>query len=564
MDRVGADFFGVIEQIQKHLGANAVPLTIPIGAGQEFEGIIDLVKNVAVYYDEDDQGTSFREEPLNEEQIIMADEWRQNLVEKVAEVDDTLLEKYFAEEEITEDEIRAAIREATHQHLICPVFCGSAFKNKGVQRLLDAVVDYLPSPIDQPPVSGKCLQGEDIERHPKDDGRTAALAFKVVTDKHVGKLIYVRVYSGTLEAGTYVLNSTQGKRQRVGRLFRMHANRQEMVDCLYTGEIGAVVGLGDTITGDTLCCTDDPIVLEAIDFPAPVISVAVHTDNNNDRNKLQIALAKLAEEDPTFVVATDPETEDTIISGMGELHLEIIVDRLRREFQVVATCGAPEVAYRETVSNSVNVNERFRKQTGGHGQYAHTVFTIDPLDPGQGFEFLSEIKGGNIPREYIPAVEKGIVDVMSKGAWAGYPIVDVRVTLTDGSSHDVDSSEMAFRTCSSMGFRKGFMQGNPVLLEPVMRLTVTTPEEYAGSITGGICGKRGRILGMEMQGNAQVVKALCPLANLFGYSSDLRNSTQGRASFTMHFEHYEAVPFSIAEEVVEKRRKDKQNKNKRN
>ncbi|MBT3374740.1 MAG: elongation factor G [Lentisphaerae bacterium] len=555
MDREGADFYGVIEQIQKHLGANAVPLTLPIGGGAEFDGIIDLVKNVAVYYDNDDQGASFREEALTAEQEVVADEWRRNLLEKTAEVDEHLLEKFCADEEVTPDEVRSVIRRATHEHLICPVLCGSAFKNKGVQRLLDAVIDYLPSPVDVPPIIGACLEGQPIERTPKDEGRFAALAFKVVSDKHVGKLIYVRVYSGALNAGSYVLNSSQGKRQRVGRLFKMHANRQEMVDALYTGEIGAVVGLSDTVTGDTICCEDNPIVLEAIEFPSPVISVSAHPEDRKARDKLQIALAKLAEEDPTFVVSSDPETDDTIISGMGELHLEIILDRLAREFGVVVESGKPQVAYRETLTTTIDVNERFRKQTGGHGQYAHVIFKIEPLDPGQGFEFENEVKGGNIPREYIPSIEKGIIGTMKEGVWAGYPVVDVRVTLVDGSHHDVDSSEMAFRTCASMAFKRGFMKGNPELLEPVMRLSVTTPEEHSGSVAGNICSKRGRILGMDIQGNAQIVKALCPLANLFGYSTELRNMTQGRANFTMHFEHYEAMPFAIAEEVIENKRK---------
>jgi elongation factor G len=555
MDRIGADFYSVVEQIEANLGANVVPLTLPIGAGTEFAGIIDLVRNCAVYYDEGDQGTTFREEPLTAEQEEECAPWRQNLIEKVAELHDELLEKYFADEPITSQEIIVAVRDATHKHLICPVLCGSAFKNKGVQRLLDAVVDYLPSPVDLPPISGRCLDGEEIERVPKDDGRLAALAFKVVSDKHVGKLIYTRIYSGTLEAGTYVLNSTQGKRQRVGRLFKMHANRQEMVDCLYAGEIGAVVGLSDTVTGDTLCCEDSPIILEAIDFPAPVISVAVRPDSRDDRDKLQTALIRLAEEDPTFTVRVDPETEDTVISGMGELHLEIILDRILREFKVKVTSGAPEVAYRETITNTVDINERYKKQTGGHGQYAHVVLTLEPLDPGQGFEFVNEVKGGNIPSEYIPAVEKGVVACMAEGVWAGYPVVDLRVRLTDGSSHDVDSSEMAFRTCASMAFKKAFMKGNPELLEPVMSMAITTPEDFAGGVTGNICGRRGRIIGMDMQGNAQIIKAICPLANLFGYSSELRNMTQGRAGFTMQFEHYEAVPYSIAEDVIEKRRK---------
>jgi len=558
MDRVGADFFVVVSQIQEQLGANAVPVVIPLGSGAEFLGIADLVRNVAVYYDEDDKGSTYREEALTPEQATYAAPWRKNLLEKVAEVNDELLEKYFAEEPIGEAELLAAIRTATHKHLVCPVLCGSAFKNKGVQRLLDAVVDYLPSPVDLPPVIGNCLAGNPIERIPKDDGRLAALAFKVVADKHVGKLVYVRVYSGTLYSGSYVLNSTDRRRERVGRLFRMHANRQELVECLYSGEIGAVVGLADTVTGDTLCCEDEPIVLEAIDFPAPVISVAVQPEPRSDADKLQVALSRLADEDPTFLVATDPETEDTLISGMGELHLEIILDRLKREYGVTVRSSPPEVAYRETITSAVDIEERLRKQTGGHGQYAHVIMRLEPLEPGQGFDFVNDVKGGNIPKEYIPAVEKGVVQAMSQGVWAGYPVVDVRVTLVDGSYHEVDSSEMAFRTCASMGFKRGFMQDNPELIEPVMRLNITTPEEHAGSITGSVCGRRGRILGMERQGNAQVIKAMCPLANLFGYTSDLRNMTQGRASFTMQFEHYEAVPLSIAEEIIEKRRKQRE------
>ena len=555
MDRVGADFFGVVEQIQDELGANAVPVTIPICAGDSFIGILDLVQNCAVYYDEGDQGTSFREEPVPDAMREEAAKWRRNLIEKAAAVDESLLEKFCADEAISAEELRAAIRQATHAHRICPVLCGSAFKNKGVQRLLDAVVAYLPSPIDLPPISGACLEGKPIERVPKDDGHLAALAFKLATDKHVGKLIYVRVYSGTLEAGSYVFNANQNKRQRVGRLMRMHANRQEMVTALYSGEIGAVVGLSDTVTGDTLCCQDNPIVLEAIEFPAPVISVAVHPDSRSDRDKLQVALGKLAEEDPTFIVHTDLETDDTIISGMGELHLEIILDRLKREFNAAVTSGAPQVAYRETLTRTVEIEERLKKQTGGHGQFAHVVMTLEPLEPGSGFEFENKVTGGDIPREYIPAVQKGVIDAMSKGVWAGFPVVDARVTLTDGSFHEVDSSEMAFRTCAAAAFRHGFMNANPVLLEPVMSVNVVTPEEFAGNLTGNLCAKRGRIQGMEPLGNAQVIKAVCPLANLFGYTSELRNSTQGRANFTMHFEHYEAVPFSIAEEIIEARRK---------
>lgn len=550
MDRIGADFYNVLAQIQKELGANVVPLTLPMGAEKKFEGIVDLVKDCAVYYDEGDMGTTFHEAPIPESMAEEAKKWRRRLIEKVAEVDEQLLEKFCADQAISETELRQAVRQATHGHLICPVFCGSAFKNKGVQRLLDGIVDYLPSPVDLPPVIGACLAGNPIERIPKDEGRLAALAFKVTADKHVGKLIYVRVYSGMLRSGSYVLNSTQEKKQRVGRLLKMHANRREKVDVLYSGEIGAVVGLSDTVTGDTICCEENPIVLEAIEFPAPVISVAAHPLSRADNEKLQAALYKLAEEDPTFIVATDDETGDTVISGMGELHLEIIVDRLKREFNVGVTTGAPQVSYRETLTDAVDIDEKFKKQTGGHGQYAHVVMRIEPQDPGSGFDFVNRIKSGHIPQAYIPAVEKGIVAAMSRGAWAGFPVVDIRATLLDGSFHEVDSSEMAFRICAERAFKKAFLKDNPELLEPVMRIQVMTPEEFAGAVTGNLCQKRGRIMGMDVQASGQIIKAMCPLANLFGYASELRNMTQGRASFTMHFERYEAVPFAIAEEII--------------
>jgi len=554
MDRVGADFFAVVEQIQQELGANAVPLVIPNLDGGEFVGIVDLVQGCAVYYDDEALGTTFHEEPVPGRLRDEAARWRRHLIEKVSEVDERLLEKYCADEPIGEDELRAAIRKATHARLICPVFCGSAFKNKGVRRLLDAVVHYLPSPIDLPPVSGVCLKGEPIERVPRDDGRLAALAFKVVADRHVGKLVYVRVYSGTLSAGTYVLNSTQGRRQRVGRLLRMHANRQEIVDALYSGEIGAVVGFSDTVTGDTLCAEDHPIILEAIEFPAPVLSIAVATENRPSADRLSAALARLAEEDPTFMVANDPETGDIIISGMGELHLEIILDRLKREFSVDVQPGPPQVAYRETITTPVEVAEKLVKQTGGRGQFAHVVMTLEPLAPGQGFEFASEVVGGRVPKEFVPAVERGVIDAMAKGPWSGYPVVDVRVTLTDGSYHEVDSSELAFRTCAAMAFRKAFLRGNPELLEPIMSVAVITPDDYAGAVTSHLCAKRGHITGMDRQGNAQEIKAMVPLANMFGYATELRNATQGRGSFTMRFERYEAVPFAIAEEVIARKK----------
>jgi len=554
MDRLGADFYGVVDAIQKQLGANAVPVTIPMGQGECFEGIIDLVMKVAVFYSETDAGTTFTEAPIPDAFADEVRHWRGILIEKVSECDEALLERFCADEPIAPDELRRAIRTATHRHLVTPVLCGSAFKNKGIQRLLDAVVDYLPSPLDLPPICGSCLDGNRIERIPKDDGRLAALVFKVVADRHVGKLVYVRVYSGTLSAGSYVYNATNGKKQRVGRLMRMHANHQEMVEALYSGEIGAVVGLSGSSTGDTICCPESPILLEAIEFPAPVLAVAVTTDQRGDRDKLAKGLTKLAEEDPTFVVSTDPETENTIIAGMGELHLEIIIDRLKREFGVAVTAGAPEVAYRETLTSTVRHHERFVKQTGGRGQFADIELVLEPLPPGSGFEFRNETVGGVIPKEYIPAVEKGVIDVMAEGVWAGYPVVDIRVRLVDGKAHEVDSSEMAFRTCASRAFRAAFLSDNPELLEPVMSVCVVTPDEYAGAVTGSLCARRGRVPGMAMRGTTQNVYGMVPLSTMFGYVSDLRTMTQGRASFTMHFERYEAVPFIIAEEIVEKRR----------
>ena len=560
MDRVGADFFSVVKQIKDILGANAVPLAIPVGQGSEFQGIIDLVHMVQVKYIEDPKGTYPEDVPLTEELAEYAAPWRQNLIESVAEMDDALLDKFFNDEPISTEEIMAAIRKSVHAQTICPVLCGSAFRNKGIQRLLDAVVDYLPSPMDIPPAVGTAPDGSVIERH-SNDPELSALAFKVVADKHTGKLIYVRVYSGELVTGTYIYNSSKGKQQRIGRIFRMHANHEEIIDVLHAGEIGALVGLADTVTGDTLCDEANPIVLESIEFPEPVISIAVSPQSRADRDKLMNALVKLAEEDPTFTVHVDQETNNTVISGMGELHLDIIIDRLRREFGVGVDTGAPEVSYRETCTKTVEHVERFKKQSGGHGQYAHVVFTLEPLPPGSGYVFEDQVKGGNIPKEYIPAIQKGINDALEEGPKAGYPVVDLKVTLTDGSYHEVDSSEMAFRTCASMGFKAAFMKAAPQLLEPIMKLSINTPADYSGTITGNLCGRRGRVLGIDSIGEkGQVVKALCPLANLFGYTSELRNMTQGRAGFNMQFEFYEPVPASIAEEVVEKRRKQREGK----
>ncbi len=550
MDRLGADFYGVVDSIQKHLGANAVPVTIPIGREDKFRGIIDLVDNCAVYYDKSDRGMTWQEEPVPEDMMEEAEKWRRNLIEKTSEFDESLFEKVCNGITVTSEELSLAIRKATHSHTVCPVLCGSAYRNMGIQRLLDAVISYLPSPLDLPPISGQCIDGSPIERTPRDDGRLAALAFKVVTDRHVGKLIYVRVYSGTLESGSYVYNSSVDKTQRAGRILRLHANKRESVDALYTGEIGAVTGLPDSSTGDTICCKENPIILEAIEFPAPVLSVAVMLERRSDRDRLSRALVKLAEEDPTFTVSTDSETSETIISGMGELHLEIILDRLKREFDVSVTTSPPRVAYREAITSSVDINEKLVKQSGGKGQYAHVVMTLKPMPAGHGFEFRNKVTGGNIPREYIPAVEKGIVDAMKKGVLADFPVVDVRVTLRDGSFHAVDSSEMAFRRCAATAFRKAFMKGSPQLLEPIMSVVITTPEDYSGSVTGSVYDKRGNIKALDMQGNAQIIKALIPLSSMFGYATDLRNMSQGRASFTMHFEHYEAVPFLIAEDVL--------------
>jgi elongation factor G len=555
MDRVGADFFGVVEKIKKLLGANAVPIAIPIGEGSEFSGVINLVTNQANYYDEKDKGMTVRVEDIPEDMLRTAAEWRRNLLEKACEQDDGLMEKYLADGEIRPDELREVVKKATHNQVICPVLCGSAFKNKGVQMLLDSIVYYLPSPADKPPIIGESARGSVRRRVPGEGNPLAAIAFKIMTDRHVGKLVYVRVYSGRLESGSYVLNSTQNKRQRVGRIMRMHANRQEMVDCLYEGDIGAVIGIGDAVTGDTICCESDPIILEAIEFPAPVLSIAISPRKREDRDNIDKALQKLSEEDPTFLVSGDPETGDTIIAGMGELHLDILIDRMRREFGVEVRTGAPQVAYRESATIVSEVSERFAKQTGGHGQFAQVALRIEPLAPGTGFEFVNGIVGGAIPKEYIPAVQKGVTDALAKGAFAGYPVVDVRVTLFDGKHHEVDSSEQAFRTCASLAFRKALLKANPQLLEPMMSVNVSSPEDFAGGITGNLCGKRGRIVGMEPLAAGQMIKAVVPLANMFGYASELRNMTQGRGSFTMHFEQYETVPLRIAEEVAAERKK---------
>ena len=554
MDRIGADFFGVVEQIQQELGANAVPVVVPIGKEDYFKGIIDLVKMKAVYYDDESRGQQFREEEIPADKMAKANKWRANLVEKCAEQDDDLLEKFLEGSELTETEIWTILRKATIDRRVVPVYCGSAFKNKGIQRLLDGVVNCLPAPNEIPPI---ICEREGYKLDPDPKAPFSALAFKIMADKHMGKLTYIRIYSGTLSSGSTVFNSSRDKRQRVGRILRMHANRQVNLDEALAGDIVAIIGLSDSKTGDTLCQEDTPVFLEAIEFPAPVISISIVPESRAENEKLGAALHRLADEDPTFTVAYDQETNETIISGMGELHLEIIVDRLRREFGVVAEVGRPEVAYRETATVPTDGSYKHAKQSGGRGQYGHVCMRVEPLDPGSGFEFVNEIKGGHIPAEYIPSVEKGVVSAMQAGPYAGYPVVDMRVTLYDGSYHDVDSSDFAFRAAGRGAFKQLFSQGSPQLLEPVMSLEVMTPEDYMGPVTSSICQRRGRIESMSEVRGSKLVRGMVPLSEMFGYSNALRTMSQGRATFSMNFEHYEAVPFSIAEEVVKKRREQK-------
>lgn len=557
MDRAGADFEGVVKEIKEELGANAVPVTIPIGAEADFQGVIDLVEMKAIYYDDAPDGAVIREEEIPANLLEKARKAEAEMIERISEQDDRLMEQFLNGETPASSEVVHAIRAATIAGQFIPVLCGAAFKNKGVRRLLDAIIDYLPSPVDLPPVIGAYKEANDeLIRHPSDDGPLAALAFKVQTDKHMGKLTYVRIYSGMLRAGEFVLNSNRGKKQRVGRLFEMHANHRQVVEELHAGEVGAVIGLAETRTGDTVCNPDHPIVLESIDFPAPVIGVAVSPASRDDRSKLGKALYCLAEEDPTFTVRSNEETSEVIISGMGELHLEIIVDRLRREFNVEAMVGTPQVAYRETIITPIDHEYRHVKQSGGRGQYAHMRLRIEPRKPGAGFRFEDEISGGKITREYLRAIERGIIDAMMKGPYAGFPMVDIQATVYDGSMHDVDSSEHAFRTCGSAGFREACKRAGLKLLEPMMSVEVVAPGDYTGAITGSLCGKRGKIVAMETKGTATTLRARVPLGGMFGYASKLRNVTSGRGNFTMHFEHYEAVPYALAEEIVEARRKE--------
>jgi elongation factor G len=553
MDRVGADFFRGVSMIKDRLKANPVPIQLPVGAEDTYKGVVDLVEMKAIIWDEESLGAKYHEEEIPAGMLELAQEYREKMIEEISSHDDTLMEKYLGGEELTKDEIRAAIRQATIDIHICPVICGSAFKNKGVQNLLDAVVAYLPSPVDVPAIKGIDAGSEaEIERQASDSEPFAALAFKIMTDPFVGQLCFFRVYSGVLNSGSYIYNSTKGKRERIGRILKMHANKREEIKEVYAGDIAAAVGLKYTTTGDTLCLEDQAVILESIEFPEPVISIAIEPKTKPDQEKLGTSLAKLASEDPSFRVKTDEETGQTIISGMGELHLEIIVDRLMREFKVEANVGKPQVAYRETITKKVKVEGKFVRQSGGRGQYGHVWLEVEPQEPGKGYEFVDAIKGGVVPREYIPAVDKGIREAMDNGVLAGYPVVDFKVTLIDGSYHEVDSSEMAFKIAGSMGFKEGCSKAGPVLLEPIMSVEVVVPEEYMGDVIGDLNSRRGRIMGMEGRGGAQVVTAMVPLAQMFGYSTDLRSATQGRATYTMTFDHYEQIPKSVSEEIIAK------------
>ncbi len=553
MDRVGADYFRVVQMIQERLGARPVMLQLPIGAEEKFVGVIDLVRMKAVVWEEESLGAKFHDEAIPATMADQADEYREKILEAVADTDESIMEKYLEGKDVGEAELRKAIRAASLSLSIVPVLCGSAFRNKGVQPLLDAVVDYLPSPLDIPPVTGvDAITQAPAERPAKDDAPFSALAFKIMTDPFVGTLTFFRVYSGALAAGSSVYNSTRAKRERIGRLLKMHANKREEIKEVYAGDIAAAVGLKTASTGDTLCDENRPIILESIDFPDPVISIAIEPRSKADQEKLALSLQKLATEDPSFKVRTDEETGQTIISGMGELHLEIIVDRLLREFNVGANVGKPQVAYKETIRKAVEQQGRFVRQTGGRGQYGDVWIKVEPQPPGSGFAFVDGIKGGTIPREYIPAVEKGVKEATENGALAGYPMVDVKVTLFDGSYHEVDSSEIAFKIAASMAFKEASRKANPVLLEPIMAVEVVVPEEFMGEVIGDISSRRGKVLGMEARPAAQVIEARVPLAEMFGYATDLRSMTQGRATYTMQFSHYEPVPTTVAEGIVAK------------
>lgn len=554
MDRVGADFFRVVRMMVDRLGANPVPVQLPLGQEDDFRGVIDLIRRRAIVWT-DELGLEYKEEPVPPEYEEQVEEYRNKLLEMVADSDEELLVKYLEGEELTEEEIRRGLRKATIALKAVPVLCGSSFKNKGVQPLLDAVVSYLPAPTDVAAIHGIDPEsGSEEARISSDDEPFSALAFKIMADPYVGKLTFIRIYSGTLKAGSYVYNSTKGKKERVGRVLRMHANNREDVNQAYAGDIVAVVGLKDTTTGDTLCSEEDPIVLEAMDFPEPVISVAIEPKTKADQEKMGLALQRLAEEDPTFRVYSDPETGQTLISGMGELHLEILVDRLTREFNVQAKVGRPQVAYKESITRPAKAEGKFIRQTGGRGQYGHVWLEIEPLERGKGFTFESKIVGGVVPKEYLPAVEAGVKEAMETGVLAGFPVIDVAVKAVDGSYHEVDSSEMAFKIAGSVAFKEAARKAGPVLLEPVMRVEVVVPEEYMGDVLGDLSARRGQVEGMEKRANAQVIRARVPLAEMFGYATDLRSLTQGRGTYVMQFDRYEEVPAALAEEIIAKRR----------
>ncbi len=553
MDRVGADFYNAVDMMKTRLGANAIPIVLPIGKGETFVGIIDLISNTARIYHDESLGGTWDEIEIPDDLKETAHEYRTNMLEAVAEVDDSLLEKYLEGEEISPDEVADVLRRATLEMKIIPVLCGSSFKNKGVQRLLDAVVDLLPSPSDIGSTVGHHVNLSDhVERAPSDEEKFSALAFKVATDPYVGKLIFFRVYSGSVKSGSYIFNSISGKKERLGRILRMHANHREDVETAYTGDICAAIGLKHTKTGDTLCDESDPVVLEKMEFPEPVIDVAVEPKTKADQESLSEAIQKLADEDPTFRVRTDEETGQTIISGMGELHLEILIDRMKREFNVEANIGKPQVAYKETIREASKADTKFARQSGGRGQYGHVVIELMPNEKGKGYEFEDAIVGGSIPKEYIPAVSQGIQEAMRNGLLAGYPMEDIKIRLYDGSYHEVDSSEMAFKVAGSMAFKEAARKAKPVLLEPVFLIEVVTPEEYMGSVVGDLNSRRGRIEGMGTRSDAQVVRALVPLSEMFGYATTLRSVSQGRAIYTMHFSHYDEVPASISDKLVEK------------
>jgi len=551
MDRVGADFDRGVSMIRDRLGANPVPLQLPIGREENFVGVVDLVTMKAIIWDDESLGANYRTDEIPADLRDEAEMAREQLIEAVAETDEELTEKFLEGKEISEAELHRGIRQATLAITIIPVICGSAFKNRGVQLLLDAVVDYLPSPLDVPAMQGEDPKtGNQVERPASDDAPFAALAFKIMTDSYVGTLAFVRVYSGVLKTGDHITNATRGKSGRIGRLLKMHANKREEISEVYAGDIAAAVGLKGVTTGDTICDVNSPVILESIDFPDPVISIAIEPKTKADQERLGTSLQKLAEEDPSFRVETAEDTGQTIIKGMGELHLEIIVDRLLREFKVDANVGRPQVAYKETIRKKVEQNTKFSKQTGGRGQYGHVVLEVEPMGPGGGFEFADKIKGGVIPREYIPAVEKGVREALGGGILAGYEMVDLKVSLTFGSYHEVDSSEMAFKIAGSMAVKDACRKADPVLLEPVMMVEVVSPEEYMGDVIGDLSGRRGQVQGTEMRAGAQVITAKVPLKEMFGYSTDLRSATQGRATYTMQFSHYDPVPQAISEEII--------------